>query len=162
VIQGWTVLQPSARERRLWAVAVAAGVASSMVLIYGALAMDPRHPGRTWTAAALAAAAVAMAAAMRRRYASSPRELRIAADGVPWIRTQPLAGGTADEWPARPVFVAPWLITLRSDATWVAVWPDSLSPDAFRRLHGCVRWTRSEPRPATDPRRPGHDDEPTD
>ena len=84
MIQGWTVLQPSARERRLWAVAIAAGVASSMVLIYGALAMDPCHPGRTWTAAALAA------------------------DGVPWMRTQPSADGTADEWAARPVFVASW------------------------------------------------------
>jgi hypothetical protein len=162
LIQAWTVLQPSAREWRLWAVAVAAGVASSMVLIYGALAMDPRHPGRTGTAAALAAAAVAVAAAMRRSYAQGTRELRIAADGVPWIRAQPSAGRAADESPARPVFVAPWLITLRSDATWVAVWPDSLPPDAFRRLHGCVRWARSEPRSATAPPRPGHDDDPTD
>ncbi len=156
------MLQSSARERRLWAVAIAAGVVSAVVLAYGALSRDPRHPLRTWTAAGLAAAAVGIAVARRWRAAPFQREMRIAADGVPWIRVQLPAGSPAEERPAQAVFVAPWLITLHADATWVAVWPDSLTPDAFRRLHACVRWARSELRPETDPRLTEHDHDPSD
>ena len=160
MIQGWTALQPSTRERRLWTAALAAGVVSASLLLYGALAMDPRHPVRTWTAFALAIGSVALAVLRRRRTASPRRELRIDRDGSAWLRNARPSGNGAGEQPAQAVFVAPWLITLRAGATLIAVWPDSLPADAFRRLHACVRWTRHDS--PTDTRQAGRDHEPTD
>jgi hypothetical protein len=141
VILGWTVLQPSARERRLWLAAVAATAASAGALAVAALVADPRHPVQLWSAALVLAVASAWALANSRPSSGRSREVRIDAEGAIWTRAQP---GTRDsEFKSRCVFVAPWLITLRCGAMLVAVWPDSLPSDAFRRLHACARWSGS-------------------
>lgn len=49
----------------------------------------------------------------------------------------------------RAVFGAPWLITFKGGTIWLAVWPDSLPADAFRRLWVTTRWSRSTARPLT-------------
>jgi pimeloyl-ACP methyl ester carboxylesterase len=141
VILGWTVLQPSARERRLWLAAVAATAASAGVLVVAALLADPRYPVRVRGAALVSAAAAAWALSNARPSSGRSREVRIDAEGSIWMRTQPAAGDS--ECKSRSVFVAPWLITLRCGAMLIAAWPDSLPSDAFRRLHPCARWSVS-------------------
>jgi hypothetical protein len=142
VILGWTVLQPSARERRLWLAAIAAAATVAAVLASAALALDPRHPVRLWVAAWMALVAAGWGVRGARRAAGRRTEVSVAADGA--VQARPL-NGRADALggAARCVFVAPWLITLKSGAMLVPVWPDALSPDAFRRLHACARWVGS-------------------
>jgi len=141
VILGWTVLQPSARERRLWLAAVATTAISAIVLAVAALVADPRHPVRVWSAALVSAAASGWALSSARPSSGRSREVKIDADGVIWMRARP--GVPDSEGRARCVFVSPWLITLRCGAMLVAVWPDSLPPDAFRRVAAVARWSGS-------------------
>jgi hypothetical protein len=145
VILGWTVLQPSARERRLWLAAVVATTVSACVLAVAALVADPRHPERVWSAALISTAASGWALVRARPSSGRSREVKIDADGSIWTRTQDgLRDSDSDpECEARCVFAAPWLITLRCGAMLVAVWPDSLPSEAFRRLHACARWSGS-------------------
>ncbi len=132
MILGWTVLQPSARERRLRLAAIAAAATVAAVLAIAAVALDPRHPVRVWVAAGWGVRGACQAAGRR-------TEVSIASDGA--VQARPLNGrGYALEAAVRCVFVAPWLITLKSGAMLVPVWPDALSPDALRRLHACARW----------------------
>jgi hypothetical protein len=141
VILGWTVLQPSVRERRLWLAAVVATALSAGVLAIAALGADPRHPVRVWSAALVSAVASAWALTRARRLTGLRREVKIDADGSIWARTQ--SGVFGPECESYCAFVAPWLITLRCGAMLVPVWPDSLPSDAFRRLHACARWSGS-------------------
>jgi hypothetical protein len=141
VILSWTVLQPSARERRLWLAAVVATGASACVLAVAVPVADPRHPGHLWSAALVSAAASVWALVRARPSSGGSREVKIDADGSIWTRIQ--AGASNSECESRCVFAAPWLITLRCGAMLVAVWPDSLPSDAFRRLHACARWSGS-------------------
>jgi hypothetical protein len=145
VILGWTVLQPSARERRLWLAAVAATAASACVLAVAALVADPRYPGRVWSGALVSAAACVWALVRARPSSGGRREVKIDADGSIWTRVQAgvFSSISASEHESRCVFAAPWLITLRCGAMLIAVWPDSLPLDAFRRLHACARWSGS-------------------
>jgi hypothetical protein len=138
VILGWTVLQPSVRERRLWLATIAAAATVATVLAIAALALDPRHPVRLWVAAWLALVAAGWGVRRARQAAGRRAEVSGASDGAVQAR---LLNGQADALggAARCVFVAPWLITLKSGAMLVPVWPDALSPDAFRRLHACAR-----------------------
>lgn len=174
MIQGWTLLRPSVRERQLQVAALAAALAVTCALTLAALLADPRHPGRLW-AATLACAAIAVACAWRLRPARGPAlEVAIDAHGAPLLRvtggvtdgikdgitdgaTDGVAGREAADDPspaARCVFAAPWLITLRCGALRAPVWPDSMPADAFRRLHACVRWGS----PAPDAGRPAAPD----
>jgi hypothetical protein len=139
VILGWTVLQPSVRERRLWLAAIAAAAAVAAVLVIAALALDPRHPVRLWGAAWIALVAAGWGVRRAGQAGGRRAEVSVASDGTVQAR---LLNGQADVLggAARCVFVAPWLITLKSGAMLVPVWPDALSPDAFRRLHACARW----------------------
>lgn len=139
MILGWTVLQPSVRERRLWLAAIAAAATVAAVLAIAALALDPRHPVRVWVAAGMAVVAVSWGVRGARQAAGRRTEVSVAPDGA--VQARPL-NGRADALggAARCVFVAPWLITLKSGGMLVPVWPDALSPDAFRRLHACARW----------------------
>ena len=139
MILGWTVLQPSARERRLWLAAIAAATSIAMVLAIAALALDPRHPARLWVAAGIAVVAAGWGVRGARQAAGRRTEVSVASDGA--VLARPLNGrADAPEAESRCVFVAPWLITLKSGGMLVPVWPDALSPDAFRRLHACARW----------------------
>jgi hypothetical protein len=139
VILGWTVLQPSARERRLWMAAIAAAATIAVVLAIAALALDPRHPARLWVAAGIALVAAGWGVRGARQAAGRHTEVSVASDGA--VQARPLNGrADALEAAARCAFVAPWLITLKSGGMLVPVWPDALSPDAFRRLHACARW----------------------
>jgi len=149
VILGWTVLLPSVRERRLWLAAIAAAATVAAVLAIAALAVDPRHPVRLWVAAWVALVAAGWGVHRARRAAGRRAEVSVAADGAVHAR---LLNGPADTLggAARCVFVAPWLITLKSGAMLVPVWPDALSPDAFRRLHACARWMGSGGATGTD------------
>lgn len=139
MILGWTVLQPSARERRLRLAAIAAAATVAAVLAIAAVALDPPHPVRVWVAAGIAVVAAGWGVRGACQAAGRRTEVSVASDGA--VQARPLNGrGDALEAAARCVFVAPWLITLKSGAMLVPVWPDALSPDAFRRLHACARW----------------------
>jgi len=140
VVLGWTVLQPSARERRWLQVAVAACLAVAVALAFAAVTMDPRHPSRVGTAAAAAVVASLWGIVRLRRTSSDAFEVCVR-NGRVELRARD-AGEAPAETPTRCVFAAPWLITFRSGSNWVRVWPDSVPPDVFRRLHACVRWER--------------------
>jgi hypothetical protein len=162
VILGWTVLQPSARERRLWLAAVAATATLAVALGAAAIWADPKHPARVWCAALVTAAAAIWATRGARAVPSRRTEVSIARDGALQARRVGIDGTEEAEAPTavRCVFVAPWLITLRSGAMLVAIWPDSLPSDAFRRLHACARWAAATDAPDADnDKRTGtHDD----
>jgi len=139
VILGWTVLRPSARERRLWLVAVAAAGTISAALLAAATLADPRHPVSVWSAAIVSGAAAAWTAiasqgALRRRF-----EVAIGADGGLLARRVD-ASETTPQHLSRTVFISPWLITLRCGATLIPIWPDSVDTETFRRLVACARW----------------------
>jgi len=70
------------------------------------------------------------------RRSTGRTEVAIGQDGA--LLARPQTAESADA--ARCIFAAPWLITLRRGGMLVAVWPDSLPPDAFRRLHACAGW----------------------
>jgi hypothetical protein len=145
VLLGWTVLQPSARERRWLLGAVSTCLVVGAALAVAAGTLDPRHPLRVGAAAAVAFVAGLCGIGQLRRRVDRTFELAIR-DGRVELRR---ASAPADLGPpARCVFVAPWLITFRFGSTWVRVWPDSLPPEAFRRVHACVRWQPS----GTDPK----------
>jgi hypothetical protein len=141
VLLGWAVLQPSIREKRWLQLATATCVLVAALLAVAAMALDPRHPLRVWTAAVLALAA-ALWGAWQLYVPRAPRtEIRIR-DGDVWLRVGG-PGPEAREEKARCVFAAPWLITFRIGSNYFRLWPDSLPPDAFRRVHACVRWERT-------------------
>jgi hypothetical protein len=139
VIRGGTVLQPSARERRLWLAAIAAAATIAVAPAIAALALDPRHPARLWVAAGIALAAAGWGVRGARRAARRRTEVSVGSDGA--VQARPL-NGRADALKVESgcVFVAPWLITLKSGGMLVPVWPDALPADAVRRLHACARW----------------------
>jgi hypothetical protein len=141
VLLGWAALQPSIREQRWLQLATATCALVAALLAVAALALDPRHPLRVGTAALLALAA-ALWGAWQLRIARAPAiEIRIR-DGDVWLRDKE-PGPESREEKARCVFAAPWLITFRFGSNYVRLWPDSLPPDAFRRVHACVRWERT-------------------
>jgi hypothetical protein len=145
----WTVLQPSTRERRWLQAAVAVCVLLAALLMVAALVLDPRHPLQVGSATVLATVAASWGLWRLRRPAAVVAELRIG-DGSVWLR-EAGTDGQAREEKARCVFAAPWLITFRFGSKFVRLWPDSLSPDAFRRVHACVRWERAGSNPLTGP-----------
>jgi hypothetical protein len=118
---------------------MAATAGSACVLAIAAVVADPRYPVRIWTAALVSAVACVWALVRCRLSSGRSREVRIDADGSIWTRIQ--AGVPDSECESRCVFAALWLITLRCGAMLVAVWPDSLPSEAFRRLHACARWS---------------------
>jgi hypothetical protein len=139
VLLGWAVLQPSMREKRWLQLATAACVLVASLLAVAAMALDPRYPLRVGSAALLALAAALWSAWQLRVARAAAIEIRIR-DGDVWLRD---SGPEAREERARCVFAAPWLITFRFGSNYVRLWPDSLPPDAFRRVHACVRWERT-------------------
>lgn len=140
MLLGWTVLQPSARERQWLQGAVAACLMIAAALAVAAATLDPRHPLRVGAASAVAFGAWLWGIGRLRRRVDRAFEIAIRAGRVELRR----ASGRADPGPPpRCVFAAPWLITFRLGSTWVRVWPDSLPPEAFRRVHACVRWQPS-------------------
>lgn len=151
MILGWTVLQPSARERWLrYAARVTAG-ATALGLSGAALLGDPRNPALLWLA--VLTAWLLLAWSLVGRVAQPGGELAIDDEGV--VHYRQTAGSHEAPVVARGVFVDQWLITLRVGAMWVPVWPDALPADAFRRLQACVRWSAAitapdSPRPPTD------------
>jgi len=155
VILGWTALRPSARERRWRQLALLAALGVTLALLWAAIAGDPRRPELLWAAVALASIMLA-AGALRTGYRTQS-EICIGDDGV--VRLRAAAPPDAPVHDAHSVFRAPWLITLAHGTMWQAVWPDSLPPEAFRRLWACVRWAPSRPRPSpVDADRPGGSD----
>lgn len=152
MILGWTVLRPSARERRLRLAAVAAAALTGAALLAAALLADPRHPVSVWSAAFFAVAATASAVFSLKRASVRRVEVAIRHDGTLLARKQDTPESAPQKLP-RIVFVAPWLVTLRCGATLVPIWPDSVGSEAFRRLHACARWARMP-----DPADPGKDD----
>lgn len=159
MILGWTVLRPSARERRLRLMALAGTLLTTCLLTLAALLADPRHPAQLWSAVVICAVITA-GLVWRLQPRNGPLEIAIDAQGQPLLRATP---GVADPaavpsaGPARCLFAAPWLITLRCGTLRAAIWPDCLPADAFRRLHACVRWAGaaapdpSSSAPAPDP-----------
>jgi hypothetical protein len=140
VILSWTRLHPSAHERR-WRIAGLAGaIAVSVLLAYFAAFREPRRPVVVWTAWAVSVAAVGLVAAQFRPQVA--REIAIDARGVVHLRAAASLPQVEPDRPIRPIFAAPWLITLLQGTMSVAIWPDSLPPDAYRRLWVCVRWGR--------------------
>jgi hypothetical protein len=138
VIVGWSVLRPSARERRLRQAAVATLVGAALGLILAALLYDPRHPQRLWASAGLSLVAAGWGWHAGRHW-GSVLELAVHDAGAVMMRVAG-DGPAGPEAPADVVFASPWLITLRYDAMFVPVWADALECDAFRRLHACARW----------------------
>jgi len=147
VLLRWTVLQPSARERRWLLGAVAGCLLVAAALVAAAATLDPRHPVRVGVAAAAAVAGGLWGIGRLRSRVGRAFELAIREGRVELRRT---GEGMAPGLPAQCVFAAPWLITFRLGSTWVRVWPDSLPPEAFRRVHACVRWQAA----SADPKQP--------
>jgi hypothetical protein len=130
----WTVLQPSARERRWLQVARLGAIAGAGASIAGLLTSEPPAP---WAASVVLLAALGLLFFPRRR---SAWQLAIADDGR-------VMGRTADSAPERRLqclFASTWLITLRVGTEAIPVWPDSLPSDSYRRLWVHLRWTRAE------------------
>jgi hypothetical protein len=151
VILGWTDLQPSVRERQLRLAGALGALICTLLMLAAAAFADPRRPWQIWSAAAIAAAATAFAFG-RLRPPPRASALAIDADGDAWLRRMPAPEGAAA---ARCGFAAPWLITLRCGTMWVAIWPDSLPTEAFRRLSACAQWAgRADSLPST-----GHNQE---
>jgi len=138
VILSWTVLQPSALERRWRAAALLVAGAVCVALVSAAVGSDPRHPKLLFVAIAACLAATLGAYFWPRT--DERHEVAIDRDGVVLLRpiASPADAGSA----LRAVFGAPWLITFKSGTIWLAIWPDSLPPDAFRRLWVTTRWSR--------------------
>lgn len=141
MLLGWVALQPSMRERRWMLLATAGCALIAALLTVAALALDPRHPLRVWTAAVLALAAALWGARQLRAQQAVAAEIRLR-DGDIWLRTK-VADLEPREERARCVFAAPWLITFRFGSNYFRVWPDSLPPAAFRQVHACARWERA-------------------
>jgi hypothetical protein len=129
----WISLAPS-RMRRAW-LRAAAGLSGLLALTLSAAALiEPTVGLLAGTAAAAAAVLLAGWAAQATPPAVS---LSIDAGGALWLRH----GATdAAAVPVKPVFASDRLVTLRSGRRTMAVWRDSLPPDAYRRLCAHVRW----------------------
>jgi hypothetical protein len=136
----WTVLQPSARERRWLQVARFGAIVGAGVSIAALLTSEPRAP---WAAGVVLLAALGLVFFPRRR---SAWQLAIADDG----RVMGRAADNAPERRLQCLFASTWLITLRVGTEVVAVWPDSLPADFYRRLWVHLRWTRAESPAAVD------------
>jgi hypothetical protein len=129
----WTVLQPSARERRWLQVARFGAIAGAGASITALLASEPPAP---WAACVVLLAVLGLVLLPRRR---SAWQLAIADDGR-------VVGRAADNAPERRLqclFASTWLITLRVGTEVVPVWPDSLPTDSYRRLWVHLRWTHA-------------------
>lgn len=146
MILGWTALRPSARERRWHQGALLAALGITLALLWAALAGDSRRPQLLW--AALALASVMLATGALRTGPRTKAEICIGDDGAILVREPALPDATVHGM--RCVFRAPWLITLTHGTMWLAVWPDCLPPEAFRRLWACVRWAPSGARQRSD------------
>ncbi len=79
-------------------------------------------------------------------------ELRVAADGAPWLRP---AASAAEPAPAaqraRPLHVSARLITLGSSLGTLVLWRDSLPPERFRQLAAYARWHIERAQPGVGP-----------
>jgi hypothetical protein len=111
------------------------------MLTVAVLVLDPRHPLRVGAAATLALAAALWGLRQLRAQRAVATEIRLR-DGEIWLREKGADLETLEER-ARCVFAAPWLITFRFGSNYLRLWPDSLSPAAFRRVHACARWERA-------------------
>jgi hypothetical protein len=138
VILPWTVLQPSALERRWRTAALLAASVICIALVSAALDSDSRHP-MLLSVAIAGCIAVTLGTYLWPR-TDERREVAIGRDGVVLLR--PIADSADTGSALRPVFGAPWLITFKGGTIWLAIWPDSLPPDAFSRLWVSTRWSR--------------------
>ena len=146
MILPWTRLNPSARERRWRLIGLAGAVAVSVLLAYFALFRDPRRPIVVWIGCAASVAALAFVAS---RFRTGPAcEVSVDTRGVIRLRRTADLPQVESDRPPRLIFAAPWLITLVQGTMSVAIWPDSLPSDAYRRLWACVRWGRQGSAPA--------------
>jgi hypothetical protein len=135
VLLPWTTLQPSVRERRWSQVAragVVLGAGASSVALLGA------QPPALLAAGVVVLAAVGSLVFPRRR---TVWQLGIADDG----RVVARSADTAPERSLQCLFASTWLVTLRTGTEVVAVWPDSVPPDTYRRIWVHLRWAHAGP-----------------
>lgn len=138
----WTALQTSLRERRWRHVGQAVALVALLVSLIAAARAVP--PNLVLAASVLAIAAVIVGwPRPRRRW-----EIAVTGDGTVVAR-RPQIIASVD----RPdcVFASTWLITLRARCTLIAVWPDSLPRDVYRRLWVTLRWHMNRPDGAAAP-----------
>ncbi len=125
-------MRSSRLQRRLVALAWLTTAITAALLVAAALAA-PSVAGLVAAAAAIAAMTAAGAAA--RGSPQAPLELMIDARGAIAVRRG------EETAPAEAVFVAAWLICLRTGPRSVmTVWRDALEGDGFRRLAAAGRW----------------------
>jgi hypothetical protein len=135
VLVPWTPLAPSRRERAIRRIGVAAVLATAAGLLAAAAgeeALDPLPAG-----AALLALLAGIFAAR-----STPAEpIEVGVDRLGALTVRGVTGCIdAPEHGVQCVFAAPWLITLKCGTMLIAIWPDSVPGNAFRRLWVHVRW----------------------
>lgn len=131
----WTELQPSARERRWLQVARAGALVGAVLATFALLRGSPPNP---LAAVVVVLATLGLVLWPRER---GPWQVGIADDGSVLARR----AHNPPERSLQCVFVSRWLITLRVGTGLLAVWPDSLPPDAYRRLWVHLRWTHAKP-----------------
>jgi len=128
----WAELANSGLRRRMLHLATLASVTTAGALA-GAAIPDAR-------VGVFAAAAVALLAAIAAWWHSAreirPMQLQIDAKGE--IRVRPGEVGTGEL--LRAVYVSNWQVVLASKSGSIAVWSDTLSAAAFRRLVVLSRW----------------------
>ncbi len=133
----FTLLSPSRRERGVRQVACLLATACAAVLLAAAWRADPFDP-----LPALAVPAVLAIAWMAgRRVKESAVELGI--DNAGQLVARWADDSEARVWPLRCVFAAPWLITARNGSLRVALWPDAVPGNVFRRFWVHIRWSRA-------------------
>lgn len=136
----WTALRPSARARRWRLAGIGISIASSLALGAAAVAAVPFSVEQAG-AALVAAVAGVLAWTSSRRITEQPLEIGVPATGEIEVRHAESSGALAQ--PMEIVFAARWLISLRSGAMLVPIWPDSLPPSLYRRLWVHLRWKKA-------------------
>ncbi len=136
MLVAWTPLYSSQRERILRLIGCGAALATAVVLLIAAARSDPFAVHL----AALALLSTGVGVLMARTPVGRAIEIGVDARGRVTARRTAHPEEHAED-PVRCVFASPWLITLRRDAMWIPIWPDSVPSETFRRIWVHVRWT---------------------
>ena len=131
----WTPLRPSRRERAVLRIGALLAVATSALLLVGAVRADPFDD---LVAAAAFLALLAGAVAGRSR-PCTPLEVGVDRSGALTVRRADEAANLTEHG-LQCVFAAPWLITLKGGTIWIPIWPDSVPGNTYRRLWVHIRW----------------------
>ena len=138
----WTILRPSLTAKRWRWVGIMIGAASSIALLLAGLKTSPVSSGQ------LALAGLFAACCFGAVWVRKTPQLEISVSpgsGLMlrrWHADESQLVATAETLPARLVFAAPWLISLRSGTRLIPVWPDCLPPTLYRRVWVHVHWGR--------------------